>query len=579
MVVLVVICAGFWIKREYGKDKTGGTPKETFNDSAMIEKEKKVLSLASAENSPVDHKQMVSDCLCKIVDRYGNSFKLLGADSNGLFTKDNALVKLFTDYLYVNVLAFKGNRIELSTVLDSLVAPVKNRRRYEYRTVKDDSVQIAVSPELVGSSDDLLNILLTFVDLQYGSANILSIYNASLSENFVLSKFNCLADLEQMLLLCTSIHSNAFKDIENLKTLKNLVMADKTVLLGDGNVKISIPNLKYLLIEKLEEKQVERFLCSTDAKYSSFDLKIRMVSLSNAQIISSLSYISSLNSFELNGVVFKEVPDFTFIKKSKNLENLKILDVFYGYDEKYSEDSLPKIRKNVDYLNVSQVSHKYETYSEKVKKIIEENRTVGEEIAPSSIDVNNSIYHDLGLSKVKGRHFSCMNITISLLKDNSFSDVVSYRLYFHVDMTLNAYSLSIFTKSNKPDTIFHAHKTHVVLPYSSCKNFERLYLQFYHENEITEPFVNFFVKMLFLYTHPSDIKEVFFTSEVVAPININTVFEISRYFKNIKEVQLENYKLLQTRSKAVSRINNIPDYDIYTDDDRKLTNIVFARNT
>ncbi|KAI5192582.1 hypothetical protein NEMIN01_2095 [Nematocida minor] len=561
------------MQQEDGKGRS--SMEEISDDNKIDEKQRK--DSGSTENGLSGCEQTVSNSLCKIAQLYADTFKLVEGNSNGLFTKDNAFVKLVTRHLKEEVIRFGTDHFALSYVIEFLISPAESRTPYSYGLYSKASIGVCISPELTSCSDDILNIILMFVDLQENVEDRIVVQNFALSENFRFSKFKYFSSASEVKLCNVSLHSSTFKDMENFEEL--LVLGFKeTRLLGDKNLKTTIW-VDTLLIEAVEEEEIEHFLHSIHNVH--FNLSISMVNITNTQSISSLRYLSSVKILEFHRTVFKEIPDFTFIKKIKNLYALYMQNVFYGYDEKYEESLLPRIKRNVQYLNISQVQKKYHTFSEKEKKIIDENRKIGEEIAITNCYINNNIYQDLGFSNIKVNNPILIDVKFPLAIDETFFNIVSYYMKFRMSLETSSLFISSFTEAAKPDSRFLPYLSNFVFPFGAYKAIKTIAFKISHKDKITEKFMLFLRDSVCLHLNSDSVEKVTIEITSVVDLDLNTLIEYGKHFKKLSYIGFQIGKLTSADIKNINEIgvDSTSQYKVYTHNDSNRLIIEFTENT
>ncbi|KAI5193021.1 hypothetical protein NEMIN01_2365, partial [Nematocida minor] len=477
------------------------------------------------------------------------------------FSKDNPFVKLVRSHLKEKILVSRNDSFTLASIIEYLVSPVESRKMYTWGGIFF-YLRICIPLGLASHSDDILSILLTFIDLENVLEKDIFIQNAKLSGDFKFSKFKYFSSVRRINLENVSLHSNTFKDMEFLKALKDLRFSLKTKLEGNTDVKVNIASLESLTITELEEEEIKHFLRSTDDKCCPPRLSVKNVNLSDTEEFSRLSYLSSLITLNLCEIVFKEVPDFTFIKKTKAMKYLGMLDIFYGYAEKYEESSFSQIRKNVNYLNQSQTQKKYDTYSEKEKKIIEENRKIGEAISIEWIDVNKNLYHDLGISNLRTYKKATINLIFPFLKGNNSTDVDLYNIGFFLGFDQEHIIISSRLDSKRLEKECIPIISGLELPFSSCISVKNIHLQFYHENEVPEEFTSILMRSTYLYSQSNEIERIYAKSTSKANIDMNAVIECGKHFKELISVDIEDCELSQTSIKSSNKIgvDDTPEY-------------------
>ncbi|KAI5192973.1 hypothetical protein NEMIN01_2325 [Nematocida minor] len=572
IILLPIAGVIIWIKAEYQAFMGRISTEEPYID----------LEVASEYTGDLNiTEEKVSDSLNKIVELYSDTCRLSAADSNGMFNVNDLFVKVLIEHLKEDVLRFARESFTLSEIIEFMTSPEESRNPYLCGLDFNSSAAIRIPPSLAIYTDDILSILLTFIDLQGAVQKAFIIQDAEPSADFKFSKFKYFSTVEQFTLNNVTLHSNTFKNMESFKALMNLSVVKKVKLVGDRSVKVSIATLKSLTIIELEEEEVGYFLRSTDRSYEKLDLSIFDVNLTNAQAISKLSCLSSLVRIDLRGIVFKEIPDFTFIKKATNLETLNMENIFYGYDEKYEESSFAQIRKNVNYLNLSQVQKKYSTYTEQEKKIIDENKRVGEEISINTINVTKNVYCDLGVSNVKTDINIDIHVMFPLEIGDDFSNTDSYFIGFCLDLEQNYIGVLSTASSSKPDKQFLIYVDNLVLPFSSCKTIQRVLFQINHEVKISELFIDSLMKSTYLYSSSSSIEKLSISSTKSASVDINTIIECGKHFKNLKQVTFHNGRITQVSilDKNQIGVDNTPEYEVYTANGDTAAEVDFIRNS
>ncbi|KAI5192974.1 hypothetical protein NEMIN01_2326 [Nematocida minor] len=599
VIIIAAVYIVNWIRKEYNKSEDSGLTEYPFKDINVVKKEKETVvptenvlndnrhtenilnENKKAEDVLNEKEQLIKEKLCKIAQLHSSTCSLSGVNPSEKIERSNSFVKLVTKSLSYRALSFGSYfgsypNFTLDEIIIFLITPAENRKLYSCGndTLFDRSAHISVPSELKNNSDDILNILLTFVDLQEKVQNDIIVTGVAPSAGFKFSKFKYFSTVKGFAFFNASLHSNTCKDMENLKTITRLGFYEGTELVGDPSVKVNLENLKYLSINNLKGEDASHFLCFTKAE--NLELSVENADLPNTQ---GFFNISSLKSLKLERILFKEMPDFTFIKKSKNLETLHMDDVFYGYDEKYEESLLPQIKKNIEYLNVSQVQRKYNTYSEKEKKIIDENKTVGREIAPEVIHVNRNIYQDLGLSQVNVGKRSWIYITFPILKtsSSSYCNIDSHEMSFSLEGSI--LSISLHSGSDKSDAIFQNINSNLELPFVSSTDIKHIALSFYHKITLPESFMNTLIKSLFLYEKSKSIRHLYINTRSKTDIDTNTIIECGRHFKNLKIIKLSVATLTDTPIKDENKVgvNNNPEYEIRTDSRSATTKVEFFR--
>ncbi|KAI5192975.1 hypothetical protein NEMIN01_2327 [Nematocida minor] len=593
----VVICIGVWEKRRLDKNKRRASVEEPSNGNRTDRIEKaddnytsKLNTNSQTVSARVNYasnlnmnSQTVSAALNKIVELYGDRCKLNEADANGLFTEDNSFAVSVTEHLDEIFITFGRDSFTLFSIIEFLISPVESRKPYSYSCDDKLSVVIGSSSELNSvCSDSMLNIMLTFIDLQEKVQNKMVMLNFAPSANFKFSRFKYFSNVDYITIFITTLHSNTFKDMENFEELKSLTIAKGTKLVGDTGVKVSIAKLSDIAMIEMEEKEVEHFLHAVDKKYNDFVLSIIRVNLTNTQAISKLSCLSSLFQIDLRSIVFKEIPDFTFIKKATGLTTLHMEDIFYGYEEKYEESSFTQIRKNIEYLNVSQVQRKYSTYSEQEKRIIDENRKVGESIRAMWVYMNKNIYDDLGISSLSPDVSMApyIQIVFPLLKDSNFSNVSSYEVLFSMEADGKRLHIVSVADSYWPDYRAFACLSDLVFPFGSYMATKHIFFHFEHEIKISEVFMDFFIESVYLYPHSDLFENIKIETSNTIDVDINTIIEYGKKFKGLAHMEFVNVELAQTIIKKTNEegVDDMPKYEVCTNSNGIITDIKFLRD-
>ncbi|KAI5193365.1 hypothetical protein NEMIN01_2503, partial [Nematocida minor] len=383
----------------------------------------------------------------------------------------------------------------------------------------------------------------------------ITICNSAPSSNFKFTEFDCFTRVREVTLIDVSLHSNTFKDMEKITKMSEITFKGKTKLVGDTSVKVDIDSLESLVISGLDVAEIKHFLSALDIEsreYSSFRLSIEKISLVDTQIISSLSYLPSLACLSLNDIVFKGVPDFTFIKRIKSLHTLRMLNIFYGYNEKYEESSFENIRKNVNYLNISQVQNesKYSEYTEEEKSIIAENKKIGSEISLSYFSSNNNIYSDLGISKVKLREFTSIHVAFPLLKGRTVYDALIYDMNF----SLNLKEKSLTIMANMPfeeNEILTGITNSLDCPFSSCDEIKNIKISITNKSYLSDKFVHTLISLLFLYPDSNPIETITILSKETASVHIEKLIECGKRFKTLKRIEFINSRPYKNGSPIV----------------------------
>ncbi|KAI5193388.1 hypothetical protein NEMIN01_2516, partial [Nematocida minor] len=207
------------LKREEIKKKLEETKREKDAINKNLDKIKKRLEEVRAKqeieenntyNSLSGAEQVVKDKLCEIVHLYDGICKNIGADKAEWFMKHVGFIKTVTECLDRPVLFFENKPTSLSEIIDHLFYP-EERVAYPWDAINVHSVRLDIPPEL-RKSDDLLNILFTYVKKKIFPLTYITICNSAPSSNFKFTEFDCFTRVREVTLIDVSLHSNTFKD-------------------------------------------------------------------------------------------------------------------------------------------------------------------------------------------------------------------------------------------------------------------------------------------------------------------------------------------------------------------------------
>ncbi|KAI5168282.1 hypothetical protein NEIRO03_2552, partial [Nematocida sp. AWRm78] len=332
-----------------------------------------------------------------------------------IINKDEVVVEYIRD----------TNRRDTKTLSDVLHACSKGITIDECRGDEDTTMSLYISQPVLTQTISLINHLL-FIYCSSSREGVaclsLSGFKFGPTEDLFI-EYTIFSLIEGLSLSSTSIYSSGLNMLCVYSNIRKLSFCEGTSVKFNYALDLSFQNLERLELSDIHRYYVDWVLSGTKSCSTLKEIEISNINCMETRMLNKLGNLDKITSFSLRNVVFNGAPNFGFLKHMRELQTLRMENIFYSYTEQLKLKELSEVKNTTRYLNPDTVPKTHSTLGQAGKEAVttllvaEENRKVGGCISPTTVYVDSKLYKDLGLYEIKPRKEEEYTISISFAQE------------------------------------------------------------------------------------------------------------------------------------------------------------------
>ncbi|KAI5166984.1 hypothetical protein NEIRO03_1547 [Nematocida sp. AWRm78] len=458
-------------------------------------------------------------------------------------TSINAVIKHKTTVVIENI-SVSGD-IETKTLWDVLMECIA-----ETRTDKNDRRHIATSiasyPKRLKSAPIIIHAILAHYDSYQVPVSRLIIceFDVQLNEN-AFSDYRIFFSIEKLVLRRTLISFDALNILNECTLLKSFSVYMGAFIKSDANLNLLLP----MNLEELNLHNISSYYANLILSGAAFCQVLREISISSIDFMSTnglngLKHINNVSTFSLKDIVFGVCPDFSFIKRMSALKELNMSKIFYSYTNEFKPKDIYEIKETLRYLSIDAAL--VDSYGLEENNIVEENRTIGMHISPTTIRVDAKLYIDLGLNKMLPTINQVYTICIIFVKEVDCLLIDPVELEFSIDSTLYYLDISAKTATFASQTLLRQIQQ-IEPPFLRMQSIQHIYLMSFLKELSQNSIISVLSDHILSYAQNNKIKTLHISTPLTQlTMDIYRIIMFNNRMPDLKEVCLFNVLFIPT---------------------------------